>query len=114
MKGKWIAHLTDINKELLLIFSIIASAGAVNLFVSGQRLVLTFYNLPTLFAVYCFGRRRAVEAALASILVVVWVSIMNPNVLGMGTMQAQDLISLSDLVIWGGFLLIFAYVCGTI
>jgi len=50
VKKRWLAIAADINKELLLILLIIASAGVVNLFVSGQRLVLTFYNLPTLFA----------------------------------------------------------------
>ena len=65
MKDKWISRLAQINKELLLIFSIVASAAVVNFFVEGQRLVLTFYNLPTLFAVYYFGRRRAVQAAVA-------------------------------------------------
>src|ERR1700719_652318 len=68
MKCNWISRLGDINKELLLILSIIAAAGVVNFFIAGQRLVLTFYNLPTLMAAYYFGRRRAVEAAAASIL----------------------------------------------
>ena len=70
MKDKWISRLAQVNKELLLIFSIVASAALVNFFVEGQRLVLTFYNLPTLFAVYYFGRRRAVQASVATILFV--------------------------------------------
>src|SRR5579872_360819 len=106
MKGKWISRLAQVNKELLLIFSIVASAALVNFFVSGQRLVLTFYNLPTLFAVYHFGRRRAVEAALASILFVAWINVMNPSFLGFGLTGAQRLLfSWSDLAIWGCFLL---------
>src|ERR1700692_3894186 len=79
---KWISRLGDINKELLLILSIIAAAGIVNFFIAGQRLVLTFYNLPTLLAAYYFGRRRAVEAAAASILFIVWMNLMNTKVLG--------------------------------
>jgi hypothetical protein len=82
MKKRWPAILSEINKKLLLILLIIVSAGMVNVFVSGQRLVLTFYNLPTLFAAYYFGRRRAVMAAIASILFVVWVNTMNPAILG--------------------------------
>ena len=69
-------RLADLNKELLLILSIIAAAGVVNFFVAGQRLVLTFYNLPTLLAAYYFGRRRAVQTALASVLFVVWMNLM--------------------------------------
>ena len=115
MKSKWISRLADLNKELLLILSIVAAAGVVNFFVAGQQLVLTFYNLPTLLAAYYFGRRRAVMAALASVLFVVWMNIMNPRVLGAGTGQGmQRLLSWSDLAVWSGFLLIFAYANGTL
>jgi putative nucleotidyltransferase with HDIG domain len=114
-KPKWVARLAEVNKELLLIFSIILAAGLVNFFIAGQRLVLTFYNLPTLLAAYYFGRRRAVEAAIASILFVVWMDLMNPTVLrrsaeGTGHLLLTD----SDLAIWGGFLVISAYATGTL
>lgn len=115
MERKFIAKLGDINKELLLILSIIAAAGVVNFFVSGQRLVLTFYNLPTLLAAYYFGRRRAVEAATASILFVVWMNIMNPKALGSGLeWRSQGLLAWSDLCVWAGFLLISAYATGSL
>jgi len=115
MKSSWLSRLADINKELLLILSIIAAAGVVNFFVAGQRLVLTFYNLPTLLAAYYFGRRRAVEAALASVLFVVWMNLMNPRVLGGGTETGmQRLFTWSDLALWSGFLLISAYAIGTL
>lgn len=115
MKRQWISRLGDINKELLLILSIIAAAGIVNFFVAGQRLVLTFYNLPTLMAAYYFGRRRAVEAAVASILFVVWMNLMNPKALG-GAIEwkTQGLMAWSDLTVWAGFLLISAYATGTL
>jgi putative nucleotidyltransferase with HDIG domain len=100
---------------LLLIFSIIAAAGVVNFFVAGQRLVLTFYNLPTLLAAYCFGRRRAVAAALASVLFVVWMNLMNPKMLGgAAEVGIQSLFTWSDLALWGGFLLISAYATGSL
>ncbi len=115
MNRKWISRLGDINKELLLILSIIAAAGVVNFFIAGQRLVLTFYNLPTLMAAYYFGRRRAVEAATASILFVVWMNLMNPKVLG-GSLEwkTQGLLAWSDLAVWAGFLLISAYATGSL
>src|SRR5579872_6721152 len=114
MKGKWISRLAQVNKELLLIFSIVASAALVNFFVEGQRLVLTFYNLPTLFAVYYFGRRRAVQASVATILFVVWVNVMHPSLFNRGPVPSEDLLGWSDLAIWAGFLIIFAYATGTL
>ena len=114
MKGKWISRLAQVNKELLLIFSIVASAALVNFFVEGQRLVLTFYNLPTLFAVYYFGRRRAVQAAVGTILFVVWINVMHPTLFSRGPVPTEDILAWSDLAIWAGFLVILAYVTGTL
>ncbi len=115
MKKKWISRIAEINKELLLILTIIGAAAIVNFFVAGQRQVLSFYNLPTLLAAYYFGRRRAVETALASILFVVWMDLMNPAALGNGAGQTiQRLLASSDLVVWAGFLLISAYAIGTL
>ena len=85
MKKKWISRIAEINKELFLILTIIGAAAIVNFFVAGQRLVLSFYNLPTLMAAYYFGRRRAVATAVASILFVVWMDFMNPSALGDGS-----------------------------
>lgn len=115
MKRTWISRLGDINKELLLILSIIAAAGVVNFFIAGQRLVLTFYNLPTLLAAYYFGRRRAMESAVASILFVVWINLVNPAALG-GTHQwrTQSLLAWSDIGVWAGFLIITAYAVGSL
>jgi putative nucleotidyltransferase with HDIG domain len=115
VKRKWIGRLGDINKELLLILTIIVAAAIVNFFIAGQRLVLTFYNLPTLMAAYYFGRRRAVEAAAASILFIVWMNLMNPKALG-GEIawHTQGLLAWSDLCVWAGFLLISAYATGSL
>lgn len=114
VKSTWISRLTQVNKELLLIFSIVASAAVVNFFVDGQRLVLTFYNLPTLFAVYYFVRTRAVQASIATILFVTWVNVMHPSLFNRGPVPAHDILGWSDLAIWAGFLIIFAYATGTL
>src|SRR5580693_6217523 len=96
LKKKWITGIAEVNKELLLILSIVASAGVITLLITGQRLVLTIYNLPTLFAAYYFGRRRAVEASVASILLVTWLDMMHPAVLG----GEEALLGWSDVSIW--------------
>ena len=111
VKKHWLVAIAEVNKELLLILSIVASAGLITLLITGQRMALTVYNLPTLFAAYYFGRRRAVEAAIASILLVTWLHIMHPSVLGK---ESEALLGWSDLSIWAGFLLISAYTTGTL
>jgi putative nucleotidyltransferase with HDIG domain len=112
MRDKWLHQVMKVNKELLLIFSIILFAAVINFFVAGQKLVLSFYNLPTLFAAYYFGRSRAVQTAVASTLIVCWLNLMNPASLGSGTVR--QLMAWSDIAIWGGFLVITAYVMGSL
>ena len=115
MKNTWINRLAQVNKELLLILSIIGFAAAINFFVVGQRLVLSFYNLPTLFAAFYLGRRRAVQTAMASILVVFCLNLVNPFALGNGPeLVKHGLIQRTDMIIWAGFLLISAYAMGTL
>ncbi len=115
MKRDWINELVDANKELLLMFAIIAFAAMISFFVAGQRLVLTFYNLPTLFAAYYFGCRRAVQTAVASILIVCWVNLMNPLALASGLqVEMRRLMAWSDIAVWGGFLVLTAYATGTL
>jgi putative nucleotidyltransferase with HDIG domain len=111
VKKKWIIGLAEVNKELLLILSIVALAGVINLVIAGQRMALAVYNLPTLFAAYYFGRRRAVEASIASILLVSWMHLLHPSVLGR---EIDVLLNWSDLTIWACFLLISAYAAGTL
>jgi putative nucleotidyltransferase with HDIG domain len=111
VKKAWITGVAEVNKELLLILSIVVSAGLINLLISGQRMALTIYNIPTLFAAYYFGRRRAVEASVASILLILWMHILHPTVLGR---DLEGVLSWSDLTIWAGFLLISAYTAGTL
>jgi putative nucleotidyltransferase with HDIG domain len=64
--------------------------------------------------VYYFGRRRAVQAAVATILFVTWVNVMHPNLFNRGPVPVEDLLGWSDLSIWAGFLIIFAYATGTL
>jgi putative nucleotidyltransferase with HDIG domain len=115
MRRKWLDQLMSINKELLLILSIIVFAAVINFFVAGQKLVLSFYDLPTLFAAYYFGRARAVQTAIASLLIVSWLNLMNPTALASGVkLTERQLMVWSDIAIWGGFLLITAYAMGTL
>jgi HD-GYP domain-containing protein (c-di-GMP phosphodiesterase class II) len=115
MKRKWLEQVMNINKELLLILSIIVFAAVINFCVAGQKLVLSFYDLPTLFAAYYFGRTRAVQTALASSLIVCWVNLENPLALASGTAaSARQLMAWSDIAVWAGFLIITAYAMGTL
>lgn len=115
MRKSWVSATLDVNKELLLSFSIIGFAAVINFFVAGQRLVLTFYNLPTLFAAFYFGRKQAVQTAFASILIVIWLNLMNPVALASSwKVEMRNLMGWTDITIWASFLVIVAYSTGTL
>src|SRR3954471_21078097 len=71
--------LAKTNSEFWLILSLFVLAGILNFLVSGHRMVLGFYSLPTLFSAYAFGRRHAVLTAFASVFLVGIVVYQQPN-----------------------------------
>ena len=73
-------QLEQVNKELWLLLSLFAIAALLNFIVSGQRTVLAFYTLPTVGSAYLYGRRHATLTALASVLLVVLLTRINPSV----------------------------------
>ena len=76
MNRKWLGQLMTINSEFLLGLSILAVCSVISFVVSNQGLALYLYNLPTLFAGYYFGRARALQVAIASLLGIGCLSVM--------------------------------------
>ena len=52
IKSLIIANLTEVNKELWLILSLLTLAGLMNYIMTAQRMLLGLYTLPTLFSAY--------------------------------------------------------------
>ena len=105
-------QLERVNKELWLVFSLFVIVGLLNLLVSSQRMVLAFYTLPTIISAYLYGRRHATLTALASVMLVVLLSRINPTAFGeaSGMLASQWL----DITVWGGTLIVTAYLMGTL
>ena len=57
--------LERVNKELWLLLSMFIIALLLNYLVDAQRMVLSFYTLPTLVSAYLYGRRHATLTAFA-------------------------------------------------
>ena len=108
-------RVEEVNKELWVLLSLFAICLLVNLVVDGQRMVLSFYKLPTLAAAYYYGRRHATLTALGSVLLVVLMTWYNPVLLasvnaGSGFASTRWL----DITVWGGVLIITGYSMGTL
>jgi putative nucleotidyltransferase with HDIG domain len=102
-----------VNRELWLVFSLFIIAAVMNFAVTGQRMVLAFYTLPTVFSAYHYGRRHATLTALASVLLVVLLVYVNPLIMqtAAATIQTEQWL---DVVVWGGILVVTGYTMGTL
>ena len=78
-------RIEEVNKELWLLLSLFGICLLLNLAVDGQRMVLSFYTLPTLGSAYLYGRRHATLTALGSVLLVCLMTWYNPVLLAATT-----------------------------
>lgn len=104
---------TKVNKELWLLLSLVVIAAMLNFLVSSQRVVLSFFFLPTLFSAYNFGRRHAALTAVASISLVVLLCWVNPTIFNR-RIAAPGENPWFDLTVWGGVLIVSGYTMGTL
>ena len=105
--------LEKASKELWLIFSLFVIGGALNFLVT-PRLILSFYALPTIVSAYLYGRRQATLTAFGSLLLVVLLMQVNTE---SGTLIEATAIPMQqwlDVTMWGGVLIISAYLMGTL
>ncbi len=102
----------EVNKELWLILSMLVITGVMNYLITGQRMILGFYTLPTLFSAYFFGKRHATLTAFASALLIGLLAHFNPRwfTVVANAHAGQD--RWFDLVAWAGILVITGYTMG--
>lgn len=112
MKKGLLKQFTDVNRELWLVLSLFVIAALCNFLIANHGMLLSFYTFPTLFSAYCYGRRHATLTALASALIVVLITFLNPNLFGhrLETISSQWF----DIVVWGGSLILTAFAMGTL
>ena len=111
---KALGRITDVNKELWVILSVFFICLLLNLVVDSQRMVLSFYTLPTLGSVYAYGRRHATLTACASVLLVVLMTWYNPVLFAASATMASPASRWLDITVWGGVLVLTGYSMGTL
>src|ERR1700736_4817930 len=108
-------HFERVNNELWVLLSLFLIALLLNYVVASQRMVLSFYMLPTLGSAYFRGRRHATLTALASVLLVVglmlYADAFYPNYAAVSQLPWDKWV---DVTVWGGLLLVTGYLMGTL
>jgi putative nucleotidyltransferase with HDIG domain len=107
-------RLGEVNKELWLILSLLALAALMNYLITGHRMVLGLYTLPTLFSAYFYGRRHATLTALASVFLVGLLAHFNTRLFD-NAIESQFVQGRwYDITAWAGILVVTAYAMGTL
>jgi putative nucleotidyltransferase with HDIG domain len=110
-----VGRVEEVNKELWVLLSLFSICLLLNLVVDGQRMVLSFYTLPTLGSAYYYGRRHATLTAFGSVLLVVLMTWYNPVLFAAVTVPSMlTATRWLDITIWGGVLMITGYSMGTL
>ena len=105
--------MRKINPELWLLLFLVVIAAILNFLVASQRMALVFYFLPTLFSAYHLGRRHATLTALASVVLVVLLTFVNPTMFTRHVELPFDA-RWFDFTLWGGVLMVAGYATGTL
>jgi putative nucleotidyltransferase with HDIG domain len=113
VKKSLLRQFTEVNRELWLVFSLFAIAALCNFLLANRGVLLGFYTFPTLFSAYYYGRRHAMMTALASVLLVVLITFLNPNVFG-HTVYGVVSQKWYDISVWGGSLILTASAMGVL
>lgn len=110
-----LGRLEQINKELLLVFSLFVIALVLNYLFASQRMLLSFYALPTIGSAYLYGRRHATLTAFASVLMVTLLFKFS-HLLSSAPRAATDPLTSQwlEIAVWGGSLMITGYLMGTL
>lgn len=114
MRPAILRRLAEVNRELWLVLSLFVIAALLNSLVAVHRMVLGFYSLPTLFSAYMFGRRHATLTALASMCLVTLITYFNPTLFSSPVAGTPSQSKWFDLAVWGGILIVTAYMMGTL
>ena len=109
-----LGRLEEVNKELWLLLSLFSICLMLNLVVDGQRMVLSFYTLPTLGSAYLYGRRHATLTALGSVLLVCLMTWYNPVLFAATAPVSVPVTHWLDITVWGGVLIVTGYSMGTL
>jgi HD-GYP domain-containing protein (c-di-GMP phosphodiesterase class II) len=103
-------HFINIDKELIILFLLVAITAIIYFFVLNQRAFLNFFFLPVLLGAYFFGKRYAVLSAFATIILIFSVAYIKPATFKYS--GDTEIYRWLDLSTWGGFILIAGYCIG--
>ena len=102
---------TEKHWEDIIILLTLLSAAAIHYFIYSKRAFLDFFYLLIVLAGYYVGKRLAILGAFFAI-IMVWVFVLANQIPYSESNNAFD--AHLDLTVWGGFLILAAWLVGTL
>jgi glucose-6-phosphate-specific signal transduction histidine kinase len=96
---KSFGRIETVNKELWVLLSVFFLCLLLNLVTDAQRMILSFYTLPTIGSAYAYGRRHATLTAFGSVLLVTLMTWYNPVLFAATAMQTTDVTRWLDITV---------------
>ena len=96
--------------ELVVVLVLVIATGFAVLFAGNKVAFLNFYYIPVLVAGYFLGRNQGVLVAVAGVLMVGIYAVLNPSLFASAPSEIPGL----DLVLWGAFIILTAFVVGSL
>lgn len=97
--------------QLPFILAFVALIGLINVLAVNERTILYLFYSPVILCAWFLSRRDAMGAAILAALLVVGYGLLIPTKLG-GANSRMD--AWADVVIWGGVLILTAYMISTL
>jgi putative two-component system response regulator len=104
-------HFVFKHFEEILILTISLIVVSASFFIFQQLAFLNFYYLPVLVAGYVLGRRMSILTAIFCVALIAFSAINNPFLFHS---KSGGILVVTDLMLWGGFLILSGYVVGTL
>ena len=101
-----------VNRGLLVLLGIVIVTGIIHFFVINQRAFLNFYYLPVVIGAYTMGLRRGVYSAILSCAIVFVIAFLDPA--RFTSNDPESWMRWLDLATWSCFLVLTAYVVGSL
>jgi HD-GYP domain-containing protein (c-di-GMP phosphodiesterase class II) len=110
MTKERIAAYLKVDKELVIVFLLVAVTGFIFFVIPNQRAFLNFFYLPVIVGAFFFGKRYATLSAAFSVLLIALILLIYPD--RFLTNSKDTLSKWLDIATWGGFLIITGYCIG--
>ncbi len=105
-----VKRIVNDHFEAILVVILVLAAALTVLVLPYRLAFLNFFYIPVLISAYQLGRNKGMLTAVVAVLLIVFFAIIDPELFAGGPLASPAL----NIFLWGAFLLLTAWVVGTV